>query len=50
MAVNNPLADSRVAQSISQPPSAGDFAVDRAFTALAMAAAAAIILLVAYIL
>ena len=34
MAVNNPLADSRVAQSISQPPSAVDFAVDRTFTAL----------------
>ena len=50
MAVNNPLADSRVAQSISQPPSAVDFAVDRTFTALTMAAAAAIILMVAYIL
>lgn len=50
MAATSSFADIGSSKSISQPPSALDLAVDRTFTGLTLAAGAALVLLVAYIL
>jgi hypothetical protein len=50
MAATTPFAEVGSSRPISRPPSAVDLGVDRTFTMLTLAAAAALVLLVAYIL